>query len=69
MTELTYTVNLGADEITLLMQLLNQHFAKVQRKQRAQGVEPSTPFAVQLMQKLASARDAGIRAARAAGRL
>ena len=69
MTDLTYTVNIDEDEITLLMQLLNQHFVKLAREQQAAGKDPGTPFEAQLMQKLGTARDEGIRAARAAGKL
>ena len=66
---LTHTLNVDEGEIMLLMQLLNKHFVEIQRGQMAEGKEPSTPFEAELMQKLASTRDAGIVAARAAGTL
>ena len=68
MADLTYTVNLDEDEITVLMQLLNARLVAMERNNPSKPDDP-VRFESALLVKLLSIRRAGIDSARATGKL
>jgi hypothetical protein len=66
--ELTYAISLDEDEITLLIQLLNERVVELEREHPSSPDTPVRPPAA-LLQKLLSLRRNVLVAARAAGKL
>jgi hypothetical protein len=68
MADLTYAIQLDEDEITLLIQLLNERLVELEREHPSSPDTPVRPSAA-LLQKLLSLRRDVLVAARAAGKL
>jgi hypothetical protein len=68
MADLTYAIQLHEDEITLLIQLLNERLVELEREHPSSSDTPVRPPAA-LLQKLLSLRRDVLVAARAAGKL
>jgi len=68
MADLTYAIQLDEDEITLLIQLLNECLVELEREHPSSPDTPVRPSAA-LLQKLLSLRRDVLVAARAAGKL
>lgn len=66
MADLNYSLTVAEDEIVLLIQLVQAHGMK---KVREQDRPDFSPPEAALLKKLLDARNEGIRAARAAGKL
>jgi hypothetical protein len=66
MADLTYAIQLDEDEITLLIQLLNERLVELEREHPSSPDTPARPPAA-LLQKLLSLRRDVLVAARAAG--